>query len=283
MWIGWLRWWRVVLFTTLALVGLVLAASWIILRVWGPAFTREHVETLLSEALGEPVHLGAVHLRPWRLQVALADLDVPGRSPGRVRLRVAAFDVGIDIASVWRRQIILSGLATDLDLEMTVPGKEPSGPGIFPLPEFFQVGPLRVGIGSMRVAKGHAVIRQAEPPLTIEVASADVTARPTAGDLEVSGRLGTVNVDAAGHREQIDRVALDGRLSADVVRIRQINWRWQGESLQLEGEVRHPWVDARELSVRAKGDVSLAAVAGVIDLGRRLDGKAQIAAEITGP
>ena len=87
MWIRRLRWWRAALLTALAVVGLVLAASWVILRVYGPAFTRERVEAALSEALGQPAHVGAVHLRPWRGRVSLVDLDVPARAtpPGGVR------------------------------------------------------------------------------------------------------------------------------------------------------------------------------------------------------
>ena len=285
MGIGWLRWWRVALFTAIAVVGLVVAGSWIVLRVWGPAFTRERVEALLSEALDQPAHVGAVHLQPWRLRVSLVDLDVPAAAtaPRGVRLRAPAIHVGIDVASVWRRQITLSALATDVDLEMTIPARETTTRNIFPLPEFLEIGPLQVGVGSVRVKNGRAVIRHSDPALTVEVSSADVTARPTGGDLEIAGRLDTVRVRAAGRHEQIDRVVLDGRLSADVVRIRRIAWQWQGESTELEGEVRHPWVDARELSVRAKGDVSLAAVARATGLDQRLDGKARITAEITGP
>ena len=79
MWIRRLRWWQVVLVTALAVVGIVLAASWVIVRVYGPAFTRERVEALLSEALGQPARVGAVHLRPWRGRVSLVDLDVLAR------------------------------------------------------------------------------------------------------------------------------------------------------------------------------------------------------------
>src|SRR5262249_27260162 len=158
------------LVTALAVVGLVLAASWIFLRVWGPSLTSEEVESLLSAALGQPVHLGAVRLQPWRLRASLVDLDVPASttSPAALRVRAASIDVGLDIASVWRRRITLSALATDLDLEMTVPDTPSTGPGLFPLPEFFQAGPLRVGIGSVRVTRGHVVIHQKEPALTFE-------------------------------------------------------------------------------------------------------------------
>ena len=91
MWIRRLRWWQVVLVTALAVVGIVLAASWVIVRVYGPAFTRERVEALLSEALGQPARVGAVHLRPWRGRVSLVDLDVLPRAtpPDGVLLRAA--------------------------------------------------------------------------------------------------------------------------------------------------------------------------------------------------
>ena len=110
MWIRRLRWWHVVLVTALAVVGIVLTASWVILRVYGPAFTRERVEALLSEALGQPARVGAVHLRPWRGRVSLVDLDVLPRAtpPGGVLLRAPTIDVSVDIASLWRRELTLS-------------------------------------------------------------------------------------------------------------------------------------------------------------------------------
>ena len=95
---------------------------------------------------------------------------------------------------------------------MTVPGTKGGDIDIFPLPEYLDVGPLRVGIGTVRVQGSHAVIRKPDSGLTIEVAGADVTARPLAGDLDVTGRLDTLRVEALGRREQIDRVAIDGRL-----------------------------------------------------------------------
>ncbi len=278
---AWTRWWRPALLTALALVGLVLVAGWLVLRVWGPAFTRERVETVLSDALGQPVRVGSVRLRLWRLNVSLADLDVPGASG--MRLRAGSVDVGVDVASLWRRRILLSARAADLDFEMTVPERQGGGASVFPLPEFFTVGPLHIGIGKVRFTNARAVVRWQDPALTLDLAGADVTARPAAGDLEISGQLDTLRVEIAGHREQFDRVALDGRLAADLVRVRRIDWRWQGEPLRLEGEVRHPWVESVELSLRVKGDVSLAAVAAAAGLERRIAGKAQVTGEITGP
>src|SRR5262249_51775081 len=148
---GRFRWWRILLLAVVAVVGVVFAGSWVILRVYGPAFTRERVEALLEEALGQPAHVGAVRLVPWRGRLSIADVDMPrGRRDG-VLARAAAIDVSVDIASLWRREFILSAVATDLHLDATVPKTETAGPNLFPLPPYFPVGPLRIGIGSIRV------------------------------------------------------------------------------------------------------------------------------------
>ena len=62
MWIKKLRWWQVTLLAALAAAVLVVAASWAIVRVYGPAFTRERVEALLSEALEQPVRVALKRL-----------------------------------------------------------------------------------------------------------------------------------------------------------------------------------------------------------------------------
>jgi autotransporter translocation and assembly factor TamB len=283
MGIGRLRWWRAALVAVLALFGLVLAASWVIVRVFGPAFTRERVETLLSDALGQPAHVGAVRLTPWRGRLSLVDLDVPGAPPDGVLLRAAAIHVNVDIASLWRRELTVSAVATDLRLDMAVPRTEGTGVSIFPLPRHFAVGPLRVGIGRIRINGGHATIRAPEARLTIEIQGADITARPVAGDLDISGRLDALSMETLGRCEQFDQVAVDGRLSADLIAIRRIGWHWHGEAVQLDGEMRRPWVPTRELFLRLKGEIALAALAKAAGLDERLDGKAQVSGEIAGP
>src|SRR5262245_6745920 len=122
MWSARFRWWHATLLTVLVVVGLLLAASWIAALVWGPALTRERVEALLSEALGQPAHVRAVRLSPWQLRVSLIDLDVPAAAapPGGIGLRAAAIHVNIDVASVWRRQLVVSARAVALDLAMAL-------------------------------------------------------------------------------------------------------------------------------------------------------------------
>ena len=279
MWIKRLRWWQVTLLAALAAVGMVAMASWVIVRVYGPAFTRERVEALLSEALEQPVRVGAVRLQPWRGRASLLDLDVPAREtpPGSVLLRATSIDVDVDIASLWRRQLTVSVLATDLRFEMAVPQTKASSGGIFPLPRHFEVGPLRVSIGRIRVTGGRAVIRDPEAGMTIEAAGADVTGRPDEGDLDVAGRLDTLRLDLLGRSERLDRVTVDGRLAADVIRIRQIAWHWQGEGMQIGGEMRRPWVSDRELSLQLNGDIGLAALAKAAGLNQQVEGKARVA------
>jgi autotransporter translocation and assembly factor TamB len=283
MWFARLRWWRAALLGALAVLGLVLVISWVLLRVYGPTFTRERVEALLSEALAQPVRVGAVRLSPWRLRLSLADLDVPGAPPDGVRLRAAAIAVSVDVASLWRRELILSVLVTDVRLDMAVPETEAAGVSIFPLPRYFAVGPVRVGIGSIRIKDGLATIRLPEGAAIVTVQGADVSARPAGGDLDVSGRIDALGVDALGRRDQIERVAVDGRLSADAAVIQRIGWRWHGEAMQLHGEVRRPWTASRELALQARGEIALAALAKAVGVDERVDGKAQVTAEVTGP
>ena len=275
------RWWHAALLTVLGLVGIALVASWAIVRFYGPTFTREHVEALLTEALGQPARVGAVRLRPLLGRVTLDDLEIAARpSPPRgVLARAGSIDVSVDIASLWRRRLTVSAVATDLRLDLTVPATSGGGPPPFPLPSSFDAGPITIGIGRIRVAGGDVVIRMPESDLTLGIASPDVTARPVAGDLEVSGRLGALRVETMGRREQFDAVTLDGRLAAEVIRLRRVGWRWQGEALRLVGEIRRPWVDDREVSLRLDGDLGLTALAHAAGSDQRIDGKIAVAIE----
>src|SRR5262249_53227850 len=151
---------------------------------------------------------------------------------------------------------------------------------IFPLPPDFAVGPLRIGIGKVRINGGHLRVRMPDPAMVIEVQGADVTARPTYGDLDVAGRLDALAVEVLGRREQLDRVAVDGRLSADVIALRRIAWRWRGQPMQLGGDVRKPWGAERELALRATGDVALGAIATAASVDAQVDGAAHVTAEI---
>ena len=93
--------------TAIGLLAIALIGSWAIVRLYGPAFTRERVEALLGEALGQPVRVGAVRLRPLLGRVSLQQLQIDARpgSPDDLQARAVAIDVSLDIASLWRRQL----------------------------------------------------------------------------------------------------------------------------------------------------------------------------------
>jgi hypothetical protein len=273
------RWWRAALVAAAITLGAAIVLSWVVVRVFGPTFSRERIESALSEALGQPVRVGAVRLMPWRARLSVTDLDVPKGSPAGLGAHAAAIDLSVDLASLWRRRLTVSAVATDLRLDVAIPHTDSTGPRVFPLPPYFEVGPLRVAIGTLRLRGARVTVRDPGTSLIVEVGGADVAARPIAGDLDVSGRLDRLRVNAI----EIERVDLDGRLSADAMAIRRVGWRWQGEAMGLEGAVRRPWADDRELAVRARGRLALAAVAKAMAVDSPLEGTAEIAAEVSGP
>ena len=281
MWIRRPRWWRAVLFSVLALVGIVVVASSAVVRRYGPAFTRERLEILLSDTLGQPVRVGAVRLHGWRGRVSVTDLEIVGGAspPGSLALRAAAIDVDVDVASLWRRQLTVSAVVTDLRLDTTVTATGAAGPGLFPLPSSFELGPVRVGIRRVRIRGGEVVVRLPGAGFTLHVTGPDVSARPVAGDLEVSGRLAGLRVAALGRQELLDQIALDGRLGADRIDIRQLGWHWHGAAMKLGGQLRHPWVSGRELALRLDGDLALAALARVAGSDQQVDGTMHLAVE----
>src|SRR5262245_28040420 len=182
------RWWHGALVALLLLVLIGASLSWAIVRLYGPRFTRDRVEALLGEALGQPVRVGAVALRPWLLRLSLADVSTTAdrSAPAPIGFRVRALDVILGIDSVWRRELVVSIALDDADVDAAV---RPSGGGelhLFPLPESFAVGPLHLKIGAIRVTRTHVALRIADPALAIDVRGADVKARPHAGDLDVT-------------------------------------------------------------------------------------------------
>ena len=280
--IGRPRWWRAALFSVLALIGVLVVAASVLVQRYGPAFTRERLEALLSETLAQPVRVGAVRLRAWRGRLSVTDLEIgAGPSPtGGLGLRAAAIDVNIDIASLWRRQVTVSAVVTDLHVDTTVTaGGTDDGPALFPLPSSFELGLVRVGIGSVRIMGGDVVVRLPEAAFTLQVTGPDVRAWPVTGELEVSGRVDTLRVATLGRREQLEQITLDGRLAADRLEIRQLGWRWHGAAMELGGHVRQPWGSGREVALRLDGDLALAALAQVAGSDQNLEGTIHVAVE----
>jgi autotransporter translocation and assembly factor TamB len=254
----------------LLVVLAVAIASAVAVRVWGPELTRERIEAGLTDALGQPVSVGEVRLRPWRLRLSLADVVSKGPPEG-ITLRIPTVDVDVAIESLWRRRLVLSMRLRDPDLALSARLDDAGGTVPFPLPEFIAIGPLRVGIGSVHVIRGRAVVREPGRQLALELRDADAVARPVAGDLDVSLQIGGVRIAHAGRSADLESVGLETRLSAATVRIERFAWRWRGEAMRVGGTVRNPWADAPELALRLDGAVPFAGGVG------------RLTAEVTGP
>ncbi|MFW9615292.1 DUF748 domain-containing protein [Aquabacterium sp.] len=84
----------------LALAG-ALAAVWTVgVGVWLPGFVRTKAEVAATDALGTPVHIGALHIQPWTLSVS-AD-DVVMGPPGAEWFKLKQAHVQLSLESVWR-------------------------------------------------------------------------------------------------------------------------------------------------------------------------------------
>src|SRR5207253_803459 len=83
------RLWRYLGYTAGALLVFVLflvVGSWLAVRVWGPEFARERLETALTSALDRPTRVEHVSVRPWLGRVVIGNVTA-GARPGAARLR----------------------------------------------------------------------------------------------------------------------------------------------------------------------------------------------------
>jgi autotransporter translocation and assembly factor TamB len=284
MLVGRLRWWHIALVALVVVAIAVPVASWALLRVYGPQLTRERIETALTDVLGQAVRVGAVDLKPWLLRLSVLDVATEGPATSGVQLRgrLPRADVSVAVESLWRRELVLSValMAPDIRVDMSLGGAGEIS--VFPLPASFPIGPLHVRIGAVRIARGHFAFRDRATGLGLEVVEGGMSARPVAGDLDVSLDLGRLGFDLGEVHDHLERIAGDGRLSADRIRVGRLAWQWEGHSMQVEGEIREPWRDARQLALHVAGELPLAPLARRAGAQTDVRGTARIAADVTG-
>src|SRR5262245_30779578 len=114
-------WWRRLLLAAIAVALVVSAASWAIVRVYGPRLTRERIGAALTDALGRPVRVGEVRLEPWLLRLVLSDLSTGDASArDTYAIRVGQASVSLAIESLWRRQVTVAALIAEPDVAVSV-------------------------------------------------------------------------------------------------------------------------------------------------------------------
>src|SRR5262245_23082938 len=276
-------WWRGLLLAAI-LIALVLATgSWAVVRIYGPSFTREKIESALTEALDQPVRIGAVRLEPWLLRLVLADVSTGEPGGDGPIVRVGQIAASLSIESLWRREAILSARVVEPDVVLEVDAGASKRFEPFPLPDSIAIGPVRLRLGTVRVTRGHLVLRNTAVPLDLEVRGAEITARPVSGDLDVLARAEALQVRALGLGEQVEKIETVARLAADRVRVRSATWQWQSRAMRLAGDLAQPWRPERTLAFHLEGEVALAAAGDRAGLSDALDGTARIEADISGP
>ena len=89
-------------------IGLALLMFWTSLGWWLPPLLTNRIATLASEQLGEPVHIGRLHILPWLLQLSVDDLRIGSTEAPLLRLKRALVD--LSIRSLWNRAPIIEAL-----------------------------------------------------------------------------------------------------------------------------------------------------------------------------
>jgi autotransporter translocation and assembly factor TamB len=267
----------------LAAVGVALV-SWFVLRTWGPALARERVEVALTDALGRPVRVDRVALRPWLARVDLYGVHVGAEptAPDGTRLDLGRAGVSVRLASLWRRELVLSITLTDVDLRIEARGEGAQPPVAFAMPERLTLGPVVARIGAVQLSRGR--VRYEDPTARRTVVLDGLAARglPRAGDLDLQVWTETLQVTLPGLDERLERVEAEARVGPEAIAPARVSFRWGGREIRLVGAVRSPWT-APELALTAAGAVDLEALARRLGIGWRLSGLARLDGTLDGP
>ena len=199
------KWWIGGALALLIIGGAAVAVSWLV-KTYGPAFTRERVEAGLSAALGRPVTVERVELSPWLGYVTVEGVTIAGATseePPLLRLR--RIDVGVGLASLWRRRLFVSRVILD-GPEVRLDSNDSGGAPLVlpdPIPASFAVGPITIELGRIEVRNGHVIIRVGPPPGTLALQGLEGSARPEGGAAIVKLAVTTMRLVAPSFDETV--------------------------------------------------------------------------------
>ncbi|KDB53122.1 hypothetical protein X805_12940 [Sphaerotilus natans subsp. natans DSM 6575] len=138
---------------------------WLLLWLALPPLLKSLIETQASQALGRPVTLERVSVRPWAMDLAIERLRIgaaPGAAETEPLLEVARLRADLDAASLWRLAPVVAALEIDapaLRLTRTAEGHYDiddliarlSAPSPAPTPDS---GPARFALHNLRLSGG---------------------------------------------------------------------------------------------------------------------------------
>lgn len=258
-----------------AVLALAIAASWLIVRVWGPSLTASRIAAAITEGTGRPAHVDDVALQPLRGRVRISGLTIGGARD--LGVRVERIDVAIRIESLWRRELVV-GIAVhgaDVHLEPAPPRAEPI---VFEIPERFQLGPITARLGSITAEQSR--LRFEDPPhrVAIGLDGLAATGRPERGGLELTARADVMHLSVEDFQQELQRARAEGRIDAARVLVRALALADPHE-IELTGAIEAPWSRTPTLVGEARARLAAGPIAR--GLGAAIAIQGTVAADLT--
>jgi autotransporter translocation and assembly factor TamB len=258
-------------------------ASWLGVKLWGPAFTADRIAAAITEGSGRPARVESVVLEPLRGRVRVSGLTVGAADDGtgQPMVRVERIDVGIHLESFWRRELVI-GIAADSAQVQLTPEPGSTQPFTFEMPERFQLGPITARLSSIRLERSRLRYEDAANGFTLALDGLAATGRPQGGGLELTGRVDTVNLRVGGVTEKLERLAIEGRVDATRVLVRRLEAGGDDRTLKVEGAIESPWTQP-VLAAEATARLGLGPITRNLGSAVPVEGTAAIDLTLGGP
>ena len=277
----------------LLLLLVVLAVGiWLAVRVWGPEFARERLESALTSALGHPTRVEGVAVQPWfgRVVIHGVTADALKGEPGPHFLKLARLEANVGISSLWRRRLVLRSIRFD-DVDLRIRAGGGAALREIPiLPGIIQAGPFEIELGPLELRRGQVVYDDPASGLRVQARGLGATLRPGRDAMGATLEAQEVTLEARQARERVEKLEAELRIAPTRLELRRLAGTWETNPLTVAGRVDGPF-DQPRLDLTARGDVEAAAVgrkvgsawplAGVIGVSARLEGAAS-APRVTG-
>jgi translocation and assembly module TamB len=271
------------LLTLVVLAGTALAA-WLALRAYGPDLARDRLEAALTQALGQPVRIERLVVRPWLGRILLERVRLEADPSDRPRPTASAerIQVSVGIRSLWRRELVLSRILVE-DLSLRLVGSGPSArPPSLAVPDTFDLGAFRARLNRLEVRRALVGYQDPATGTRLELRGLTGTASPHREGLDLAFGFDTAVYDAGEMREVVEGVSAAAWFHRDQITIRRLSGRWHGRGLHVSGEISQPF-DSPTVRLTGRGEVDLAALGSSLQLAWPLAGVAQGTVQVTGP